>query len=218
MNTKDTMNIIKNEDNTISTLELLKAVNEAREEAEEPLITNVKFLNKVEDELDDLRGVEIFSNPFGTDMKYYNLTQDQAKQVAMRESKAVRKWVVSELNRLYEKAEEKPKSVLEQVAEALSLAQEEINKQRFKIGVLIGQMKTVTEISKMYSKKTNTVVHPPEMNFILTHKGFQTVKRVGKYTHYHPTQLSIDKGLAKVVTGNTKITALHWSEDVLKYL
>lgn len=82
-----------NADGTVSTLSLLAEVNAARKGAGEPVVTNSKFIPRVEDELDDLPVGKYFK-PLqgGTASKYYDLTEDQAKQVAMRESKAVRKW------------------------------------------------------------------------------------------------------------------------------
>lgn len=116
------MNLVKNADGTVSTLSLLVEVNVARKAAGEAVVENSHFVKRVEQEIDDLESEKFSDAKQGCkSQKYYDLTEDQAKQVAMRESKAVRKWVVGELNRLYAKADEAPKSLADMLEEAAAL-------------------------------------------------------------------------------------------------
>lgn len=91
------------QDHTISTIDLLEAVNEARTAAGETEIRNNDFVARVEDELEDENPVTKLSRPTrgGTPQRYYDLTKDQALQVGMRESKAVRRSVLNKLNQAY---------------------------------------------------------------------------------------------------------------------
>lgn len=78
----------------MTTIELLNVINGYRAEEHLKKLTNNKFIDKVEDELDVLVGLAKYSNlDKGTAMKYYNLTLDQCLLVGMRESKNVRKKV-----------------------------------------------------------------------------------------------------------------------------
>lgn len=94
-------------------------INPSRLEADESVLRNGELLRKIELECDDLGGLQIFCNPSGTNMKYYDLTKDQMMLVGMRESKTVRKSVLAKLKQLTEQPQfELPKTF----AEALRLA------------------------------------------------------------------------------------------------
>lgn len=93
-----------NEDFTMSSLDYLnEVINPARVAAGEKPVRNTELLRKIEDECDDLGGLQIFCNPNGTDMKYYDLNYDNLIDVGNRESKAVRK-VVREILKEMKKA------------------------------------------------------------------------------------------------------------------
>lgn len=55
----------------------------AREAAGENPLRNTNFLAKVRDEVEDLGGLQIFSNPAGADMGYYDLNYDQMMLVGI---------------------------------------------------------------------------------------------------------------------------------------
>lgn len=92
------MNLVNlNKNETITTLKLREIINSSRVSVGESSIQNTDFLKKVEDELDDLGG-QFLSDPLPNGapaMKYYELTIEQATLVGMRESKAVRRSVLS---------------------------------------------------------------------------------------------------------------------------
>lgn len=96
-------NLITQQQTMNSYFFLKDIINPARLEAGENKVRNDDFLRRVEDEIDDLGGCEIFAS-HGNDVKYYNLTMDQMMLVGMRESKAVRKNVLARLKEI-----EKPK-------------------------------------------------------------------------------------------------------------
>lgn len=92
---------------TMTSLEFLtQIINPARMAAGESNLRNAEILRKIEDECEDLGGLQIFSNPHGTDMKYYILTLEQMTLVGMRESKAVRRSVLQTLKNLQRKESE----------------------------------------------------------------------------------------------------------------
>lgn len=77
-------------------------INPARAEAGENEVRNYVFLSRIEDEIDDLGGAQIFV-AHGNETKYYNLTFDQMMLVGMRESKSVRKTVLEKIKQLENK-------------------------------------------------------------------------------------------------------------------
>lgn len=114
------LNIMNNEA-TITSLELLNAfINPAREAAGENKIENRHFVSRIEDELEDELGVaENFyattSQGANRSIKGYTLTIEQAMVVSMRESKAVRRSVVKQLQELQARVE-----IAEQAIDAIS--------------------------------------------------------------------------------------------------
>ena len=115
------MNLTKfNEVTTMSSLALLDVINRARKEFNEPEVENSHFLKRVEDELEDELGLrKLFVNPTGGRPKdYYDLTLEQCTLVGMRESKGVRRAVLSKLKELESATPKLPTTL----AEALRLA------------------------------------------------------------------------------------------------
>lgn len=89
------------ENATITSLDLLNIINGYRAEEGLNKTTNSKFIDKVEDELDGLKGLEHYANlDKGTPMKFYLLNYDQCLLVGMRESKNVRKKVLVLINEM----------------------------------------------------------------------------------------------------------------------
>lgn len=92
-------------------------LNQFRVEENSKPIRHGDFLTRVEDEIDDLGVCEIFAHPQnGQEVRYYNLDQDQALLVGMRESKVVRRKVLAWIKELT-----KPQ-IPQTYAEALQLA------------------------------------------------------------------------------------------------
>lgn len=100
-----------NQEVTITSLDFLNNyINPARVAAGEPSVSKQAFLIRVEDELENegLRDVKIniteeinnLGFAVSRKTKYYDLTHDQMMLVGMRESKAVRKAVLSKLKLL----------------------------------------------------------------------------------------------------------------------
>lgn len=87
---------------TMSSTDLLVYVNDARKWLGEPVVANRHFLSRIEDELEgELPPRKSFTHPNnGASVSYYDLTEDQCKLVAMRESKAVRRRVLAKLKEL----------------------------------------------------------------------------------------------------------------------
>lgn len=110
--------VVKFQTDTMTSLELLKIINEARINYGEASIRANDFHKRVEDELDD-EDYETFvvQNINKTTTTAFKLNEDQCTLVAMRESKAVRKSVLLKL-----KAKQQAFRIPQTYAEALALA------------------------------------------------------------------------------------------------
>lgn len=94
------MNLITQNNLTMSSYDFLQnVINPARIEAGESEVRNNVFISRIEDELDNLDGYKTFVT-HGNEVKYYDLGFDQMMLVGMRESKAVRRNVLSKLKQL----------------------------------------------------------------------------------------------------------------------
>lgn len=95
-----------NSDFVMSSLDFLSdVINPARVAAGERPHEPRKFLVKVEDEIgEDLTGKKVRLNNNQTSSFYYDLTMEQMLLVGMRESKAVRRSVISKLKELQNSA------------------------------------------------------------------------------------------------------------------
>lgn len=102
---------------TMSTALLMVLVNKSRSSSGESVVRASDFVARCADELEG-EHYEIFvvQNPNKTSTTHFNLTMDQCKLVAMRESKSVRRSVLARLNEL-----ENPK-VPQTLSQALRLA------------------------------------------------------------------------------------------------
>ena len=94
------MNIIQNTEVAINSLDFLDTINLFRQESGQSPIEPRKFIDKIEDELDELSGKKFRININQSKSAYYELTKDQMMLVGMRESKAVRKKVLEHLKNI----------------------------------------------------------------------------------------------------------------------
>lgn len=110
---------------TMDSLEFLREIiNPSRLNLGEPEVQNSKFVARVEDELDDLPAVKIIHR-FGNEVRSYDLTMKQMMLVGMRESKAVRRAVMTRLESMSEpKSPAIPQTYAAALLEAGRLAME----------------------------------------------------------------------------------------------
>ena len=93
------------ESGLMSSGNLLELVNNARRNSGEKPVRHNDFVARCADELDgEHYETFVVDNPNGTQTNYIKLTVDQCKLVAMRESKAVRRAVLSRLNEMESKS------------------------------------------------------------------------------------------------------------------
>lgn len=84
--------------NTMSNIELLEVINQARKEFNEKPVRLNDFNNRIADELDgEYYETFVVRNPNGTTSQGFNLNIDQCTLIGMRESKSVRKNVLAVL-------------------------------------------------------------------------------------------------------------------------
>lgn len=95
------MNDMLSTELSVTSFDLWQKLNEFRQEEGGTKIRHDDFLSRVEDECDDLGVCENFAHPQnGREMKMYRLNQDQSLLVGMRESKVVRRKVLTWLKEL----------------------------------------------------------------------------------------------------------------------
>ena len=93
---------------TMSSVELLKVINKARKDFNEPSVRLNKFNEKIEDELDgDHYTKSVVQNPNNTESTIYHLTLDQCMLISMRETKSVRRYVLAKIKELELKLQSK---------------------------------------------------------------------------------------------------------------
>ncbi|MDA3521969.1 phage antirepressor KilAC domain-containing protein [Acinetobacter baumannii] len=82
--------------NTMSNIELLEVINQARKEFNEKPVRLNDFNNRIADELEgEYYETFVVRNPNGTTSQGFNLNIDQCTLIGMRESKSVRKNVLA---------------------------------------------------------------------------------------------------------------------------
>lgn len=97
------MNQLITKEQTMSSYYFLRdIINPSRVEAGESEVRNNVFLDRIEDEIDDLGRYKTFVASRNS-IKYYDLTFDQMMLVGMRESKSVRKRVLEKIKELENK-------------------------------------------------------------------------------------------------------------------
>lgn len=114
---------------TMTSIELLEIINQARAEFGEPKIRNNKFVEKIEDELEGNAYTKSATVPEGggTPMETIELTREQCMLVAMRESKGVRRKVLAKLNALESKLNQQSAASLPTYSEALRQLADQID-------------------------------------------------------------------------------------------
>ena len=126
------MNLVTSSAITMNSARLLSLVNEARLSAGEKPVRHNDFVARCRDELEgDYYESFVVQNLNNTETTHLNLTADQCKLVAMRESKSVRRQVLVALNKM---APAVPKNF----SEALRLAadqQEQIEQQAQQLAI-----------------------------------------------------------------------------------
>lgn len=110
---------LQNQELTMSSYDFLnEVINPARMSAGENSVRNNVFLDRIEDEIDDLGRYKIFVAS-RNNVKYYDLNMEQMTLVGMRESKAVRRIVLETLKKL---AQSNSQQLPQSFSEALMLA------------------------------------------------------------------------------------------------
>jgi hypothetical protein len=145
-----------NNSETISSLDFLQTINQFRQEAGQSPIEPRKFIDKIEDELDDLCGKKFRLNINQSKSPYYDLNRDQMMLVGMRESKAVRKKVQAYLKSLEQPA--KPMTTLEMIAGMASSMVEVERQQAQQAQALVNLSTEVAEIKEsnmIWDKRPN---------------------------------------------------------------
>lgn len=105
--------IVSNNADTINSQTLLQMVNAARKLCGEPEVRNNKFIEKILDELDGEHYTKsVVQKMNNTEMTVITMTYKQAMRVAARESKAVRRSLIDQLEELQQKALAAPKQEL----------------------------------------------------------------------------------------------------------
>ena len=112
---------------TVTSIELLKIVNEERAKAGESVVRHNVFLSRCKDELDGEPYKIFVESAKGQTPAFeaIEMTQDQCKLVAMRESKSVRRHVLARLKELEAKAAQPAFQIPATLSAALRLAAEQ---------------------------------------------------------------------------------------------
>lgn len=104
----------KSVEKTIDSQSLLAMVNEARKQCGEPSVRNNKFIEKIEDELEGETYTKSVGRKNGTEIEIIDMLFKQALRVAARESKAVRRTLVDQLEDMA--GNKQPMSEIEMIA------------------------------------------------------------------------------------------------------
>ncbi len=112
---------------TVTSIELLKIVNEERAKAGESVVRHNVFLSRCKDELDGEPYKIFVESAKGQTPAFeaIEMTQDQCKLVAMRESKSVRRHVLARLKELEAKVAQPAFQIPATLSAALRLAAEQ---------------------------------------------------------------------------------------------
>lgn len=96
------MNLIQTiQEQTMSSVDLLKIINVARKKANEGQVRSNDFISRVKDELDgEYYETFVVKNPNNTESLVLKLNRDQCMLVSMRESKIVRRTVLERLKQI----------------------------------------------------------------------------------------------------------------------
>ena len=136
------MNLIQTiQEQTMSSVDLLKIINVARKKANEGQVRSNDFISRVKDELDgEYYETFVVKNPNNTESLVLKLNRDQCMLVSMRESKIVRRTVLERLkqidNYIIEKENKKETRSISKLeyrpmTDAIALSHEEIKPYHF---------------------------------------------------------------------------------------
>lgn len=194
------MNLVTSSAITMNSARLLSLVNEARLSAGEKPVRHNDFVARCRDELEgDYYESFVVQNLNNTETTHLNLTADQCKLVAMRESKSVRRQVLVALNQM---APAVPKNF----SEALRLAadqQEQIEQQAQQLAIAAPKVEFVDkyveatglkgfrQVAKLLGAKENALGEFLESQKIMYRLGGERV----------PYANHIDAGRFSVKTG-----------------
>lgn len=194
------MNLVASSAITMNSARLLSLVNGARLSAGEKPVRHNDFVARCRDELEgDYYETFVVQNLNNTETTHLNLTADQCKLVAMRESKSVRRQVLVALNQM---APAVPKNF----AEALRLAadqQEQIEQQAQQLAIAAPKVEFVDkyveatglkgfrQVAKLLGAKENALSEFLESQKIMYRLGGERV----------PYANHIDAGRFSVKTG-----------------
>lgn len=99
--TENNVSTLSSNTQTMSSVELLKVINKARKDFNEKPVRLNDFNNRIADELsDDHYESFVVQNSNNTTSIVYKLTLDQCMLVSMRETKAVRRYVLAKIKEL----------------------------------------------------------------------------------------------------------------------
>lgn len=196
--------LISNPEPTMSTVDLLDIISHARSiNGDRPIRYN-DFMNRVSDELDgEYYETFVVQNPNKTESMAAMLTRDQCFLVAMRESKAVRRYVLERLKEL--EAQQAPK-VPTTMAEALRLAAdqaEELERQQAQLEA----QKPAVEFVERYTDSTGLVsLTQAAKDLQFKPRAFTRALEASGYLYrtggaLTPYQKYLDQGLFAMVNG-----------------
>lgn len=192
---------------TMSSIELLALINQARTACNEPEVRRNQFNARVEDELEGTHYKKtVVTNENGTESVVFELNQDQCMLVSMRESKAVRRTVLDKL---------KSMGLPQTMAQALRLAAdqaEQIEQQQAQLALAAPKVQFFDKVVERTTLMTATqIAQKLGMSAIKLNKHLDeldvysmNVKRARIFK-----QWVIDKGL-----GELKQTELGYSQPL----
>ena len=163
---------------TMTSVVLRDVINTARSEFGETKVRNDQLVSRIEDELCGELGVcKIIAHPqSGVEMRYYDLTIDQCMLVGMRESKGVRRNVLTKLKDLELKSQ--LNAIPQTKAELLRYAADLEEEKQAALAV-IEQQKPAVEFVGRYVESTGN-------------KGFRQVAKLLKAKEQELRQFLID--------------------------
>lgn len=192
---------------TMTSLELRELINLARKDFDEPEVENRHFLARVEDELgEDLPSVKTLrSIRGGHPIKYYDLTLDQCLLVGMRESKAVRRTVLTKIKELESQvaSEGSAIAVPQTLSEALRLAAD------------LAEQKQIAESERDEAVRTKAQIGSRREATAMA-KASAVVRKVNKLEHelgrnqHHATVTAVERVAGEKFPRNAYVALRRW--------
>ena len=203
---------------TVTSIELLKIVNEERAKAGESVVRHNVFLSRCKDELDGEPYKIFVESAKGQTPAFeaIEMTQDQCKLVAMRESKSVRRHVLARLKELEAKATQPAFQIPATLSAALRLAAEQaeqIEQQQAQLAITTPKAQALDRIAqadgeKCISDAAKAMQMPPRKLFTWMDKNGWIFRRGNKWVAYqnkiHSGCLTHRVTLVELKNGATK--------------